>query len=136
MRALQHRIIRHLYPGADGYAKLVDAAFGAWERLWERLGRRHLAETGVLALSTQSGDWSDRGRHGLERLGIAHQVWETWEVRRKLPQFAVADGTVGIYTATRPELTGLHGDGGVNLGGPGAPPSVEAVIRALGVGSP
>ena len=44
--------------------------------------------------------------------------------------------TVGIYTATRPELTGLHGEGAVNLGGPGAPPSVEAVIRALGVGSP
>jgi glycine/D-amino acid oxidase-like deaminating enzyme len=94
----QHRIIRHLYPGQDGYAKLVDAALAAWDRLWARLGRTHLAETGVLALSTQPGDWSDRGRHGLERLGIAHEVWETEAIRHRLPQLAIADGTVGIYT--------------------------------------
>jgi sarcosine oxidase len=94
----QHRIIRHLYPGQDGYAKLVDAAFGAWDRLWACLGRTHLAETGVLGLSTEAGDWSDRGRHGLERLGIPHQVWEAGAVRRRLPQLAVADGTVGIFT--------------------------------------
>ena len=42
--------------------------------------------------------------------------------------------TVGIYTATRPELTGLHGEGATNLGGPGAAPSVEAVAKALGLG--
>jgi len=40
--------------------------------------------------------------------------------------------TAGIYTATRPELTGLHGIDGVNLGGPGRAPSVEAVAAALG----
>ena len=40
--------------------------------------------------------------------------------------------TVGIYTATRPELTGLHGNAGVNLGGPGRAPTVEAVAAALG----
>jgi len=45
---------------------------------------------------------------------------------------ALARPTVGIYTATRPELTGLHGNNGVNLGGPGIVPSVEAVAAALG----
>ncbi len=51
-----------------------------------------------------------------------------------LTHLAVALGrpTVGIYTATRPELTGLHGSEGVNLGGPGEAPSVEAVAAALG----
>lgn len=44
--------------------------------------------------------------------------------------------TVGIYTATRPELTGLHGAEGVNLGGPGSAPSVEAVAAALGYQAP
>lgn len=53
-----------------------------------------------------------------------------------LTHLAVALGrpTVGIYTATRPELTGLHGSDGVNLGGPGRAPSVEAVAAALGYG--
>ena len=51
-----------------------------------------------------------------------------------LTHLAVALGrpTAGIYTATRPELTGLHGNDGVNLGGPGRAPSVDAVAAALG----
>jgi heptosyltransferase-1 len=50
-----------------------------------------------------------------------------------LTHLAVALGrpTVGIYGATRPALTGLHGASGVNLGGPGAAPSVEEVAAAL-----
>jgi heptosyltransferase-1 len=53
-----------------------------------------------------------------------------------LTHLAVALGrsTVGIYCATRPELTGLHGERSVNLGGPGQPPTVEAVAAALGHG--
>src|SRR5687767_9606335 len=53
-----------------------------------------------------------------------------------LTHLAVALGrtTVGIYCATRPELTGLHGPNGVSLGGPGRPPPVEAVAAALGLG--
>jgi len=52
-----------------------------------------------------------------------------------LTHLAVALGrpTVGIYTATRPELTGLHGPGATNLGGPGAPPAAAAVAAALGL---
>ena len=44
---------------------------------------------------------------------------------------ALGRPTVGIYTATRPELTGLHAEGAVNLGGPRAAPSVDAVAAAL-----
>ena len=39
--------------------------------------------------------------------------------------------TVGIYRATDPALTGLHGESGVSLGGPGREPSVDEVVRAL-----
>jgi heptosyltransferase-1 len=51
-----------------------------------------------------------------------------------LTHLAVAFGrpTAGIYCATRPDLTGLHGRDGVNLGGPRKAPSVEAVAAALG----
>ena len=55
-----------------------------------------------------------------------------------LTHLAVALGrpTVGIYCATRPELTGLHGAESMNLGGPGAVPSVYAVAEALGYETP
>ena len=55
-----------------------------------------------------------------------------------LTHLAVALGmpTVGIYCATQPDLTGLHGgDHAVNVGGRGAAPSVEAVGAAIGLGS-
>jgi heptosyltransferase-1 len=40
--------------------------------------------------------------------------------------------TIGIYTATDPGLTGLYaGTRAVNLGGKGAPPTVDAVIVKL-----
>ena len=55
-----------------------------------------------------------------------------------LTHLAVALGvpTVGVYCATRPELTGLHGgENATNVGAPGAPPSVAAVAAAIGMGS-
>jgi sarcosine oxidase len=94
----QHRIIRHMYPGQDAYARLVDHAFAAWDRLWERLGRKHMAETGVLAISNDPGDWSDQGRQGLDRLGIPYQVMDVAELRRRLPQFQFPDRATGIFT--------------------------------------
>jgi heptosyltransferase-1 len=44
--------------------------------------------------------------------------------------------TVGIYCATLPELTGLHGGANVfNVGTTGKPPGVAAVAAAIGLGS-
>jgi hypothetical protein len=40
--------------------------------------------------------------------------------------------TVGIYTATDPAATGLHGcERAVNLGGAGMPPAAEDVVQGL-----
>jgi lipopolysaccharide heptosyltransferase I len=53
-----------------------------------------------------------------------------------LTHLAVALGvpTVGIYCATRPELTGLHGGNAINVGGAGEIPGVEAVAEAVARG--
>jgi heptosyltransferase-1 len=55
-----------------------------------------------------------------------------------LTHLAVALGrpTVGLYLATDPALTGLHGDEGINLGTRGRAPTVDEVLAALGIGSP
>lgn len=39
--------------------------------------------------------------------------------------------TVGIYRATDPALTGLHGECGLTLGGPGREPAVDEVLAVL-----
>ena len=53
-----------------------------------------------------------------------------------LTHLAVALGrpTVGIYVATDPRLTGLHGEDGTSLGAPGRAPTVDEVLAALGFG--
>jgi heptosyltransferase-1 len=55
-----------------------------------------------------------------------------------LTHLAVALGvpTVGIYCATQPKLTGLHGENAVNVGGPGNVPTTEAVAQAVVRGGP
>lgn len=64
---------------------------------------------------------------------LAH-AWIVVGVDTGLTHLAVALGrpTLGLYGATRPELTGLHGGTAMNLGGPGAPPPVDAVAEAIG----
>ncbi len=50
-----------------------------------------------------------------------------------LTHLAVALGrpTAGIYVSTKPELTGLRGGQGVNVGGPGHVPTIAEVAAAL-----
>ena len=43
--------------------------------------------------------------------------------------------TVGIYCATRPELTGLHAPNARNVGGSGRAPEVDEVLAAFGDGA-
>lgn len=64
-------------------------------------------------------------------------AWLVAGVDTGLTHLAVALGrpTIGIYCATRPELTGLHGGRSINLGGPGAAPSVADVVGILGPGA-
>lgn len=44
---------------------------------------------------------------------------------------ALEKTTVGIYRATDPALTGLHGECGVSLGAPGREPTVDEVLAVL-----
>lgn len=70
----QHRLIRFQYGDAEGYTRMVRAAFGAWDRLWVDLGARHFADTGTLAISTRAGDHTALTEATLQRLDIPHEV--------------------------------------------------------------
>ncbi len=138
-------------PGA--YAVFLHAASRAdkrWpEERWIALGRT-LAERG-LGVALPGGTAAERqsaariasavpGAVALPALGLADIVallghaWLAVGVDTGLTHLAVAldRPTVGLYCATRPELTGLHGERCLNLGGPGAPAAVETVAEAIG----
>lgn len=75
-----HRLIRHAYGAAAGYMRMVDEAYEAWDTLFEEIGERPYAETGVLALAggpisrnvSPDTDWFAASRRGLRR--HSHQV--------------------------------------------------------------
>ena len=137
----------------DRYAVLLHAASRADKRWpaehWVALGKL-LAQNGHTAIfpGGTAAERADAARLAAQVPGaIAAPAMGLAEAAALLGHAALVAGvdtglthlavalerpTVGIYTATRPELTGLHGAEGVNLGGPGRIPSVEAVAAALG----
>jgi heptosyltransferase-1 len=74
-----------------------------------------------------------------ELAALIARSWAVVGVDTGLTHLAVALGrpTVGLYCATEPQLTGLHGgEHAVSLGAPGKPPSVAEVSAALGLAGP
>jgi len=70
-----HRLIRHAYGDASGYMRMVEAAYPVWEALFDAIGERPYAETGVLALSDGAGageGWFGASRRALR--GEGHGV--------------------------------------------------------------
>lgn len=103
----QHRLIRYFYPDQPGYCRLVDDAFAAWERLWAATGRSHYAETGALAVSAQTGDWTDRARRTMDMVGLDYEQFEGADVMRRWPflltraNYAIRTRRGGVLFAER-----------------------------------
>jgi sarcosine oxidase subunit beta len=66
-----HRLIRHAYGGAEGYMRMVDPAYAAWDLLWSELGEALYVETGVLAVASVLGTgWMEASRAALAAHGM------------------------------------------------------------------
>ncbi|MEO1703552.1 MAG: FAD-dependent oxidoreductase [Pseudomonadota bacterium] len=61
----EHRIIRRAYGHQSGYANRIDAAYEAWESMFEDLGANHLVSNGFLLISQTPDDEAERYRDGL-----------------------------------------------------------------------
>ena len=92
----QHRLIRYPYGDEEGYCRMVGQAYAAWETLWADLGDRFYVETGTLALSSGPGDWAERSRRTLERLGIVCRQLNSDEAASEFP-FLARDAMVTAY---------------------------------------
>lgn len=92
----QHRMIRLLYPGNPGYARMVLEGFEAWERLWADLGARHFVDSGVLALGGMGGELASDSRDVLNQMGHPYETLDRQEVEALCPYLALPETAWGL----------------------------------------
>lgn len=92
----QHRMIRPQYGAAEGYARMTQHAFAAWDRVWADLGARHFVDTGALAISTAPDDYAAQSRVVLERLGMPHFVLTGEALAALCPQLDLPPSSFGV----------------------------------------
>jgi sarcosine oxidase len=93
-----HRLIRLHYPDQPFFCNRAEAALLAWEALWDRIGVSHYHQTGMLALSSRAGDWTDRCRRIFDQLDIAYRQITPTELGRKHPFLSLTDVDYGLLT--------------------------------------
>jgi glycine/D-amino acid oxidase-like deaminating enzyme len=93
----EHRLIRTPYGDQRGYALMMREGWAAWDRLWADLGRRHVAVTGCLALSTAPDDWTDRSARTLDALGIGYERISPAALAARFPMLRTEDARFGLY---------------------------------------
>ncbi len=93
----RHRLLRLHYAEAS-IARRIPAAMEAWNALWQDLGRNHLVESGVLALSRVEGDWSERTGAALAQTEFPLEFLEVAEIARRFPMLEVQGVRHGLWT--------------------------------------
>lgn len=98
------RITRLAVAEGDAYVPLVRRSHAIWRELEAETGEELLRQTGLLMVGTGDGAPS-HGKAGFlgetlavaRRQGVAHEVLDAGEVRRRFPQFRVGDGERGYF---------------------------------------
>ena len=80
-----HRLIRHPYGPLSGYARLIDPALKAWDRVWEAVGQRLFHPTGTIAMARHDVSWVEQSLKDMAELGIATEVLDDAGLLRRAP---------------------------------------------------
>jgi len=93
----QHRLIRYPYGSDIGYARMVDAAFGAWDRLWADLGEKLYAQTGTIGIDGPGADWAKTSAAALREAGIPFETLDGETLARRFPHLRPEGIATAIY---------------------------------------
>lgn len=95
-----HRLIRYFYGDAEGYCARMRDGYAAWHDMWSDLpgsGNRYYAATGMLCVSQEAGDYTDRSRQTMERLGLPFErIDSTAELDKRFPFLEPSNVAYGL----------------------------------------
>lgn len=93
----ERRMIREAYFEGPFYVPLVQAAYHGWKDLERRSGRRLLQVTGGLMIGPPDGVLVSGALGSARAHGLAHEVLDAREVRRRFPAFRPEEPTVAVW---------------------------------------
>jgi sarcosine oxidase len=111
----ESRIIRQAIGEGEEYVPSVLRSYDLWREIEKETGKQLLTITGGLTLESQNSEAVMHGRHDFldqaircaEKFNIRHEIFETADIRKRYPQFAVTDERAYFEYETgflRPEL--------------------------------
>jgi sarcosine oxidase/sarcosine oxidase subunit beta len=92
----EHRITRHHYGESKGYARLMPAAFKAFDALYADIGARPFDPLPLVALMREDTPFFEASLESLEELGIAYQRLAVEEIARRYPMIETSGLTAGF----------------------------------------
>jgi len=93
----ESRIIRQAYFEDPAYVPLVLRAYELWDQLQEESNESLLHITGGIAIGPLSGTLVAGCLRSATTHGLGHELLDSNQMRRRFPQFALADDEVGFY---------------------------------------
>lgn len=90
------RIIREAYFESPEYVPLVQRAYELWDELGERTGRRVLRVTGGVSIGRPDSPFIVGARESAQRHGLAHELLDAQEARKRFPVLALPDDLVAL----------------------------------------
>jgi sarcosine oxidase len=111
----ESRIIRQAIGEGEEYVPFALRSYELWRAIESESGKELLTITGGLTLQSQNSaavmhgrrDFLDQAVGCAEKFGIRHEIFDTADIRKRYPQFAVTDERAYFEYATgflRPEL--------------------------------
>lgn len=93
----ESRIIRQAYFEDPAYVPLILAAYELWDRLQAESHADLLRITGGLAIGSRNGRLVAGCLKSATQYGLKHQLLGAEEMRKRFPQFSLADDDVAFY---------------------------------------
>ena len=92
----ESRAIREAYYEDPSYVPFVRRAYELWDELSAAVGQPLLRRTGAIMIGDEDGVLVPGARASAEQHGIAHEVLDAAEIRRRFPVMEVRDPTIGV----------------------------------------
>jgi sarcosine oxidase len=103
------RVIRQSYFEDPAYVPLLLRAYELWDELARDSGTELIRRTGGLYFGPPESTVVTGSIRSAREWGLAHEVLETADIRRRFPTFTPPDGEIGLYEQAagfvRPEAT-------------------------------